>query len=305
MVLALRIAALLVPLALGFVAGRARLFAAVDQAISHLNLFALYVAFPALVYVGIADARFALPTSVGFYAIVPVALVSALLFTRALGVPVAGTVALVVAFGNVAYLGLPLVARIVGDEVVGLASLAVAIHVSLSMLVGPFLLLRWSGASGEAPMRAVLTQPLTWAPFVGLAARALPSEVVGASVEILAPLGSSAAPVAMFLLGLYLHRHREALRLDAVALRHVVAKLVVLPAATFALALAFHRAGMLGTTEAHVLVLLSAMPAAISTFAIAERFGVGEKRVCQAVVASTWISAATLPAMVVLVRVAF
>ncbi|MCA9614811.1 MAG: AEC family transporter [Sandaracinus sp.] len=305
MFIAVRVAALLVPLLLGFVSGRARIFAAVDQAISHLNLYALYVAFPALVYVGIADAAFALPTTLGFYTTVPVALLLALLFTRALGKPVAGTVALIVSFGNVAYLGLPLLARVLGEEIVGIASLAVAMHVSLSMLVGPLLLLRWSDAGGEAPMRAVLKQPLTWAPFVGLAARLLPGDVVGATVEILRPLGASAAPVAMFLLGLYLYRHRDALRLDGVALRHVVAKLVVLPAATFGLAFAFHRGGLLETTEAHVLVLLAAMPAAISTFAIAERFGLGERRVCQAVVASTWISAATLPLMVWCVRLVF
>jgi predicted permease len=303
--LAFRVGALILPLLLGALAERRRLFAEPDRAIAHLNVYALYVAFPALVYVGIADARFALPTHVGFYALVPVALLLALVLVRATARDAAGTVALVVAFGNVAYLGLPLVQRILGDDVIGVASLAVAIHVSLSMLLGPWLLLRWSGRVGAAPVSAVLRQPLTYAPFVGLAARALPEELVDGTVALLEPLGASAAPVAMFLLGLYLHRHRDALALDAVVLRHVALKLFVLPAITFALALALRAFGQLEVLEARVLVLLAAMPAAISTFAIAERFGVGERRVCQAVVATSWISALTIPVATWLVGVAF
>lgn len=303
--LAFRIGALILPLLLGALAERRRLFAEPDRAIAHLNVYALYVAFPALVYVGIADARFALPTHLGFYALVPTALLITLGLTRFVARDSAGTVALVVTFGNVAYLGLPLVQRLLGDEVVGIASLAVAIHVSLSMLLGPWLLLRWSGSSGSAPVSAVLRQPLTYAPFLGLAARALPSELVGGTVALLEPLGASAAPVAMFLLGLYLHRHRDALRLDAVVLRHVSLKLGVLPVITFGLALGLRELDLLGAMEARVLVLLAAMPAAISTFAIAERFAVGERRVCQAVVATSWISALTIPLAAWLVGIAF
>lgn len=308
--LVFRVGALILPLLLGAVAERRRLFRSTDDAIANLNVYALYVAFPALVYVGIADASFALPTSLGFYAIVPIALAITLAVTRLVGRDLvsrgsAGTIALVVSFGNVAYLGLPLVQRLLGEEVTGAASLAVAIHVSLSMLFGPWLLLRWSGHEGAAPISAVLRQPLTYAPFVGLAARAMPASLVEGSVALLEPLGASAAPVAMFLLGLYLHRHRDALRIDGVAMRHVVLKLGVLPAVTFALAFAFHRFGELDVLEARVLVLLAAMPAAISTFAIAERFGVGERRVCQAVVATSWIAAITIPLVWWLVGVAF
>lgn len=303
--LAFRVGALILPLLLGALAERRRLFAEPDRAIAHLNVYALYVAFPALVYVGIADARFALPTSLGFYVLVPLALAITLGATRVFAKSAAGTVALVVTFGNVAYLGLPLVQRVLGDAVVGIASLAVAIHVSLSMLLGPWLLLRWSGSEGAAPVAAVLRQPLTYAPFVGLAARALPDELVAGTVALLEPLGASAAPVAMFLLGLYLHRHRDALRLDAVVLRHVVLKLGVLPAITFGLAFGLRELELLGALEARVLVLLAAMPAAISTFAIAERFGVGERRVCQAVVATSWLSALTIPLVAWLVGLAF
>lgn len=305
MELAFRVGALVLPLLLGALAERRRLFAEPDRAIAHLNVYALYVAFPALVYVGIADARFALPTSLGFYVLVPLALAITLGFTRVFARSAAGTVALVVTFGNVAYLGLPLVQRVLGDAVVGVASLAVAIHVSLSMLLGPWLLLRWSGSEGAAPIAAVLRQPLTYAPFVGLTARALPDELVAGTVALLEPLGASAAPVAMFLLGLYLHRHRDALRLDAVVLRHVVLKLCVLPAVTFGLAFGLRELGRLEAVEARVLVLLAAMPAAISTFAIAERFGVGERRVCQAVVATSWISTLTIPLAAWLVGLAF
>ena len=297
MELTFRVLALVAPLLVGALCGGLRLFPKPDLAVAQLNRFALYVAFPALVYGGLADARFALPSAWLFWALVPATLLLALALLRTFGRPHAGSLALVVAFGNVAYIGLPVVQQLLGDAATGVGALAVAIHVTLAMVFGPALLLRWSGGDGSAPPSAVLRQPLLWAPLAGLLARQLPGDARRLLGAVADPLGDAAAPVARFLLGLYLHTHRAVLRrIDRAALGHVAAKLLLLPALTFAGVAGGLHAGLLPLREAQVLLLLAAMPTAITTFAIAERFGVGVNRVTQAIVASTLASALSLPA---------
>lgn len=305
--LALRVAALLFPLLLGVAAGAARLFEEPQEAIRHLNRYALTFAFPALVFRGLLDAEFSVPTSPLFWLAVPGVLAFSLLISRALaralGRPEwAGTAAMIESFGNVAYLGLPIVAQVLGSAAVGVSSLAVAVHITLAMAVGPVLLLRWGGGTGAVPLAGLARQPLLWAPVVGLAARALPSAWGDAALVVVGPLGGSAAPVALFLLGVYLHRHRRGLRFGKRALYHVFAKQILLPGVTFALAFVGVQQGWIARLDAQVLVVLAAMPAAITTFAIAERYHVGVETISEAIVVTTALAAAGVPAAVMLAQ---
>lgn len=298
------LAALLAPVALGAALGRARLFADPDAALDALNRVALHVAFPALVVatLGAPGARAA--HGPAFYALVPAALALTLGAARALSPRrAAGSVALVVAFGNTAYLGLPFVAAVLGPGALPTAAVAVAVHVALAMTVGPALLLRWSGrAAGPALLSKLARQPLVWSPLVGLALRLAPEPASEPLRAVLAPLGGTAAPLSMLLLGLYLERHGRDLRATASVAAHVGARLVLSPAVTLALAAAARARGLLEPEEARVLVVLSAMPAAITTFSIALEHDQGADDVAAAVVASTLGSAVTLPLVTVLAR---
>jgi predicted permease len=299
---ALSIATLILPLVLGAIAGSARAFREPDAAIDALNRFALQLAFPALVVVGLSDPGSPLAREPAFLGIVPGALALTLLVVRA-GTALApglraqsGTIALVVSFGNTAYLGLPYVDAILGREALATAAIAVAIHVALAMTVGPLLLARWSeGGSSHVTMAALLRQPLLLSPLVGLAVRALPVEALTPLRAVLDPLGRTAAPVSMVLLGLYLHTHRARVRADKSVAAHVAARILVAPAVTLGLVVLARSAGALGLLEARVLVVLAAMPAAITTFALALEQGIGPERVAATIVASTLASAVTLP----------
>jgi malonate transporter and related proteins len=297
--------ALALPLAIGWICGALKLFGDPSAAIDPLNRYALYVAFPALVCAGLMDRALAFPSSIGFWAIVPIAFAAVAILARLLARRQSPTIALVCAFGNVAYLGLPVVERALGEDALPIASLAVAIHVVIALTIGPLLLLRWSG--GQTDLRAlsirVLKQPLVWAPIAGLALRLAPAAARDTIAAVLAPIGQSAAPVALVLLGLYLHTHRERMRkIDLGDLAHVLFKLALLPAATIGLALLFHRASMLTTGEAQVLVVLSAMPAAITTFSIAHDVRTGAERTSRAIVLTTLFSAIAIPIALWLVQ---
>lgn len=289
---------LVAPVVLGVLAGAVRLFPNASGALDPLNRYALYVAFPPLVAQGLLASDLSIPSSPGFWLLVPAVLALTALAARALAPRQAPTLALILAFGNVAFLGLPVIEQVLGPASLPLASLGMAVHVLLATTVGPLLLLRWSHTpeGGAQVLARVVRQPLVWAPIVALAARTLPAPTREALVAILAPLGRSAAPVALFLLGLYLHANRARVRrLDLGDLAHVGWKVALMPALTFGLSLALVRAGAMLPREAQVLTLLSAMPAAITTFSMAHDYGVGAERTSRAVVATSLASILTIP----------
>jgi len=288
------------PMALGVLAAWGGLFVNPESAIGALNRYALYVAFPALIAAGLTGEAFVLPLEAAFWLIVPLAMgltagLAGLMGRVAWLRGQAGTLVLAGIFGNVAYVGLPLCERILGESVVGLASLAVSVFVVCSLFIGPTLLLAWSPGSttDRSPLVAVLKQPLLWSPVVGLALRWTPW--MSGAHDLLVPVGRSAAPVALFLLGLYLYENREAARPSISTLSHVGLKILVFPAILTGMCLLCLWNGWLGVDAAQVFILLAATPTAIATFALAVEFEVGQERVAQGIVLSTLASAITLP----------
>lgn len=295
----LAFAGLAFPVLLGLVVGALGVLGPPDAAIAPLNRYALYVAFPALIASGLTDAAFAMPSQPGFWLVVPVAMGLTVWPMRWLPAH-AGTVALTSLFGNVAYVGLPLCVAVLGPQALGTAALAVSAFAVVSLLIGPVLLVRWSrGYQGPSPLGAVLRQPLLWAPLVGLLVRGMPEGVVTTVNALIKPVGASAAPVALFLLGLYLWAHRrDGSGEPGVVLLHVAGKMVWFPAVVAACVFGARALGWAEDDAARCMLLLSATPSAIATFALAQEFGLGQQRVAQAIVASTVLAAGALPAAV-------
>ncbi|TNE88233.1 MAG: hypothetical protein EP330_15545 [Deltaproteobacteria bacterium] len=298
---------LAVPLLLGIGTGMMALFDDPDGAVGALNRYVLYLAFPALIVVGMLDRELALPSGAGFYLVVPgvaVLLSAVLLALRA--TPLrneTGAIALTSLFGNTAYVGLPVVEGVLGPQGLGIGAVAVAMHVTISMVVGPVLLLTWSGGESHgavgAALRKVVRQPLAWAPVVGLVLRWLPGSAV--LVDYLQPVGRSASPVGLFLIGLFLHTHGRGLSFGATAWLRVLFKLAVVPALTWGLVGVAGAFGLISTEGAAVLLLLSAMPTAISTFSIAREFDAAVDEVTVAVVLSTALCPLAISAVAALV----
>ncbi|MEM1414352.1 MAG: AEC family transporter [Myxococcota bacterium] len=294
--LALAVLGLLVPVLLGAFAGATKRMRDPEGAIDALNVYALRFGFPALITRGLMTTEAGLPSDPGFWLLVPLVYAACLAVVWLTARKVAGTLALILGFGNVAYLGLPLVQAALGDDALALAAVAVPLHLVIGLSIGPALLVRFGGGEGAMRWRPILTQPLLWAPFVGALLRVLPEDAKVLLEALLAPVAKSAGPVALFLLGLYLHRHRDrARRIDGWDLVHVVMKLALMPALTLGLAWAFVRAGWLEASAAQVLVLLAMMPAAITTFSLAHDLDVGTTRVGRAIVTTSLLSAGVIP----------
>jgi predicted permease len=298
-----RLTLLVFPAALGFACARADLFEDPARAVRALNVFALYVAFPALVARGLVSSSAPLPGELGFYLVWPIGLALTLGCVwawRRRGGEGAASMGLVAAFGNVAYLGLPYVEAVMGEGARGAAALAVSIHVVGAVTVGPAVLARWGSGEaaglGEVAGR-LARQPLFWAPFVGLALRALPDGPRATSLEWIGPLAAAAAPVALFMLGVYLWTERARVKVPtAGVLAHLAIRQLAAPGFVLLVCLAMTARGWLSPEVAELHVVLASMPVAITTFAMAHGAGVGTERVAGAIVWSTLLAAASLPA---------
>ncbi len=292
---ALRLLELAVPALVGAACGALGLFREPRAAVAVLNRYALHVGFPALVARGLLLPSTSIPDQPAFWLLWPATLLVALIVSRGAARPAVG---LGVTFGNVAYLGLPYALAVMGASMAGPAALAVAVHVIGAVTVGPVLLARHGGT--PRPVRAVVgsvaSMPLFWAPIVGLTVRAGPSSARALAGDVLAPLSSSAAPIALFLLGLHVFvERRRVLGLGRAVLGLVAARMVLAPAIMLALAWGAHWAGWLPAELARLHVLLAAMPLAITTFSMAHDAEVEPDRVAAAVVASSLLALVMLP----------
>lgn len=272
-----------------------------DAAIAALNAFGIRVAFPALVLGSLARVPDA-GQDVAAWLVGPVAVVLALAVVavaRRVAPPVhaaAGPIALVVAFGNVAYLGMPLGVALLGEEHAGTVALAASAHVAIAVTAGPLLLARWSDRESARAWWRVLAQPLFASVLLGLALRWAPAAPRDTLVAIVTPIGATAAPVGAFVLGAYLERHRGALlRAEPGVLLATAARLALVPAIALGLAHVLVSRDLLAPIDARLAVLLAAMPAAISTFSIAHDEGQGIEPTAGAIVLTTVLSALTVP----------
>jgi malonate transporter len=298
-----RLGILAVPALLGVLVVRLRQVPDVPAAIGALNTYTLHLGFPALIAVGVLEVDPSVASTWGFWAVIPVVDLVLIAISWAAGRRLAGrqggSLALVLLFGNTAYLGLPFAVSVLGEPARGPASLLVAVQVTLAVLVGPVLLQRWSGdGPGSVGWARLLRQPLLLAPFVAVMVRQLPDGVVGGVHDVLGPLAASTAPVAMFLLGLYLVENWELVRTAEHGVwTHVVLRMLVAPAVNAAVAVWLFEVGTISSTTMAVIVVLGGMPAAISTFSIAHHEGVAADRVASVVVRSSVAALVTMPVL--------
>ncbi|HRL68188.1 MAG TPA: AEC family transporter, partial [Ottowia sp.] len=273
----------------GYVAARTRLLPL--DAVPGLNMFVLYFALPCMLY------RFgsATPAAQLFNPVIALLwlLAAALIVAATAGWarrqggswPDAAMGALVAAFPNSGFMGVPLILALLGAGAVGpvMATLLVDLVVTTSLCIG---LSQWGAAGEHGPAKAVgralqgvLRNPMPWSILLGALAGALGFALwapLGKTVQLLA---DAASPVALFTIGAVLARSqmRTATTAGQAAPRDVgvlaVTKLLLHPLLVWTMGTLAVRAGALDTSALTPLVLVAALPAASNVSLLAERFG--------------------------------
>jgi predicted permease len=294
-------ATLLLPACVGYALGATGSLRSPEGALEGLQRVAASVGFPALVVSSLATQPDAWPARPLGLLVVPAGTLLALaVLARATGAR-AGLHALAATFGNVAYLGFPVVAALCGPASGGRASLFASEHVIFSLVVGMPLIAGWAPSAERPPMLAALVDglrvatrhPLFWSPVVGLGLRAVGAEGVGA---VFTPLGQAAPPIAALALGLWAQHDRPLRHVREIPVDLAFTRLVALPAAHGGLATLGARLGWVDPADAVLLVLLAAMPVGMSAYAVAADCRQDEREAGRAVLATTALAALTTPA---------
>jgi malonate transporter and related proteins len=204
--------------------------------------------------------------------------------------------ALVAAFPNTGFMGVPLLVALLGPAAAGpvICTVLADLFVTSSLCIA---LARAHDAGGNArtaaiqALRGALSNPLPWAiglgALLGLSGRSLPGPVD----SVIKMLADAATPVALFTIGAVLWRaglHAHTRTPVALFLPVALIKLLLHPALVFALGATAQALGV-GPSPFQLLVLTlaAALPSASNVSLLAERYGADNGRVARIILAST------------------
>ena len=295
----------------GFVATRRGILPL--SAIAGLNSFVLYFALPCMLYrfgARTPIAQLLDPAVAGVYLASGLVLVGAVvaLTRRRLGWNDAAFGALVAAFPNTGFMGVPLLVALAGAHAAGPAILTMAVDMvvttSLCIALSRLGLPGGAGVALRNALKGMAANPMPWAIALGALASwaqwTLPKPVE----QTLAMLGDAASPVALFTIGAVLARSQMNAH-ERVAARDYVpvalAKLIGHPLLVWLAGRAAIALGVPLTEQALlVLVLLAALPSASNVSLLTERFGAHGGRVARIILVSTALAFLTFSGAVAL-----
>ena len=285
----------------GYLAARTRLLP--QPAIPGLNAFVLYFALPCMLYrfgASTPIAQLIDPAAAGVYLLCALVMVTGtVLATRGprMGWNDAAFGALVAAFPNTGFMGVPLLVALLGAAAAGPAILTIAIDMVItSSLCVALSRLDVAGTHGMAvalrkALRGMAGNPMPWAIALGALASAVHFTLPGPLDQSVAMLADAASPVALFTIGAVLARsqmneHEQVQARDYVPI--ALAKLLLHPLLVWAVGQGAIALGLPLTPFAlTALVLLAALPSASNVALLAERFGAHNGRIARTILVST------------------
>ena len=288
-----------------------------ESAIPGLNAYVLFFALPCMLFrfgASLPLARLADPTLLGIYLLSSVLMVgltvAATLKTRrrprGVGLKDAAFGALVAAFPNAGFMGVPLLVALYGDAAAGpvIGAIVIDLVVTSTLCLA---LAESARSAGDAERRAAhavwialrgaLANPLPWAIVLGAVSASARLEPLAPIAQVMRMLGDSATPVALFTIGAVLFRagnHVHSRTSVGHFLPVVLIKLFVHPALVFGAGLLVRSLGApVPTFGLMILTLTAALPSASNVSILAERYGADNGRVTRIIMASTVLAFAS------------
>jgi predicted permease len=285
----------------GYVAVRRNLLPAL--AIPALNTFVLFFALPCLLYRFGATTPIAQsldPSVLSLYLLCALTLVGItvwLSLSQRIRWKDAAFGALVGAFPNTGFMGVPLLVKLLGTAAAGpaIATILVDLVVTSSICIALSQLDSADEhgvrhAAGNA-LRGVLINPMPWSILLGALSSAfgvLPPDPVMPTIGLLA---DAASPVALFTIGAVLARSRMGAATTTPMLEVVpvvIKKLLLHPLLVLVAGSAAIRLGLpLDPFALTVMVLVAALPSASNVVLLAEKFGADTGRIARIILMST------------------
>ena len=298
----------------GYAAARRALLP--QAAIPGLNTFVLYFALPCMLY------RFGASTPIAqlldgslvavylLCAMLMVALTIAVTRKGRIGWNDASFGALVAAFPNTGFMGVPLLVALLGAQAAGPA----IVTISIDMLVTSSLCIALSRLDGadehgaaraaRLALRGVVANPLPWSIALGTLASAVGFALPRPIMDTVSLLADAASPVALFTIGAVLARSQMNSNSRTPLAEYVpvaLIKLVIHPLLVGGVGLGVIALGLpLDRFTLTVVVLVAALPSASNVAMLAERFGADNGRIARIILLSTVLAFFSFSAVVAL-----
>jgi malonate transporter len=292
----------------GYLAARRRMLPL--EAIPGLNGFVLFFALPCMLY------RFGASTPIAqlldysvfavwsLCALVMVGFTIVVTFNQRIRWNDASFGALVAAFPNTGFMGVPLLVALLGAQAAApvIVSMLVDMVITTSLCIA---LSRLDGADKHGmavalknALRGMLTNPMPWAILLGGLASWTQFDLPGPVYKTVGLLADAASPVALFTIGAVLARSQILAERDGHAptplrdyLPVAVYKLLLHPVLVLLVGLAAQQLGAPLTPFAlTVMVLAAALPSASNVSLLAERFGADNGRIARIILVSTAVA---------------
>lgn len=224
--------------------------------------------------------------------------------------------ALVAAFPNTGFMGVPLLVALLGPAAAGptIVTILVDMVITTSLCIA-LSRLDAAGEHGAAvaarkALGGMLRNPMPWAISLGGLFSWLNLELIGPVAKTVGLLGDAASPVALFTIGAVLARSRMLAHerehgplrvMDYLPIALI--KLLLHPVLVFLVAAIAVRCGVVIEPFAFtVMVLVAALPSASNVSLLAERFGADNGRIARIILLTTASAFLTFSATVALLR---
>lgn len=288
-----------------------------ESAIPGLNAFVLFFALPSMLFrFGSSTPVLELlnPTVLMVYVLAQGLIVFfavAVTLSERIGLKDAAFGALVSAFPNTGFMGVPLLVALLGAPAAGplVTCILVDLFFTSSLCIALAQMSHGGDAEDQAAARAAamralrgaLSNPLPWAIALGALFSGLGIKLEGPLDAVVRMLADAASPVALFTIGAVIWRasqHAHTRTPLAEYLPVALIKLFVHPLLVAALAMSARALGApLANFTITVLVLGAALPSASNVSSLAERYGADNGRIARIIMTSTVLAFASFTAL--------
>jgi malonate transporter len=280
-----------------------------DTAIPGLNAFVLYFALPCMLF------RFGMntpilellnPALLLVYVLCALLMVfAAIAFTLSERVHLkdAAFGALVGAFPNTGFMGVPLLVALIGPTAAGpmICTILVDLFLTTSLCIALAQVHDAAGLGARAALgralKGALANPLPWSIALGAVFSVAGIPLAGPPEVVVRMLGDAASPVALFTIGAVLWRagrHAHTRTPPALYLPVALMKLLLHPLLVFAvMAAAVALGAPLNGLQVTVVTLTASLPSASNVAMLAERYGADNGRVTRIIMSSTVLAFAS------------
>ncbi len=273
-----------------------------DAWTSVLNEYALKIGLPILVFSSLSKTHFS------FIEQAPLILANSLLIIGSFAAAIAAakifrlssqmtrTIVICFSFGNIAYLGIPILVQLYSEKILPTASLIVAVHMFwiFTLCIGYLDVSQKESTENIALdiLKNLFKNPLLGSVFFGILVESLNIPLPDAAWKSLDMVSASVTPMVLIVIGLFIGKSKIGkLREWIPVFLFSVLTLFVLPAGFYS---GLKICGLEPSAFAPSLIQ-AAMPLAITPFALADRYHLNKEFIARSIVLSTILAVLSLP----------